>query len=152
MLFALYSRVLSLSTAGQVLQAAVISIYLRAIGGLRLVHFLLNKRKHVNGKWSKYTNELPGNSTTTSHCVGILLSHNRRGVIKWPAAGTRRLINLEAVSTGNSNSLKHKAHCSNFKWKALSGCYKFRWRFMTLKELSASLNAKAVHHQPECYL
>jgi hypothetical protein len=34
---------------------------------------------------------------TTSHCVGILLSHNRLGVIKCPAAGTRRLINLEAV-------------------------------------------------------
>jgi hypothetical protein len=41
---------------------------------------------------------LPGNSTTTSHCVGILLSHKRLGVIKWPAAGTRRRINLEAVN------------------------------------------------------
>lgn len=43
-------------------------------------------------------NDLPGNSTTTSHCVGILLSHKRLGVIKCPAAGTRRLINLEAVN------------------------------------------------------
>lgn len=38
----------------------------------------------------------PGNSITTSHCVGILLSHNLRGVIKWPAAGILLLICLEA--------------------------------------------------------
>lgn len=32
----------------------------------------------------------PGNSITTSHCVGILLSHNLCGVIRCPAYGTFR--------------------------------------------------------------
>lgn len=44
----------------------------------------------------KQSNKLPGNSITTSHIVGILLSQRRRGVIKWPAYGTRRRICLEA--------------------------------------------------------
>lgn len=43
------------------------------------------------------TLHLPGNSITTSHCVGILLSHSRRGVIKWPAYGTLRRSCLEAI-------------------------------------------------------
>lgn len=45
----------------------------------------------------KQNNKLPGNSITTSHIVGILLSQRRRGVIKWPAYGTRRRICLEAT-------------------------------------------------------
>lgn len=49
---------------------------------------------------------LPGNSMTTSHCVGILLSHNRLGVIKCPAAGTRRLINLEAKLYKENNNVR----------------------------------------------
>lgn len=43
-----------------------------------------------------YMYQLPGNSITTSHNVGILFNHKRRGVIKWPAYGTRRRICLEA--------------------------------------------------------
>lgn len=45
--------------------------------------------------------ELPGNSITTSQSVGILFSHKRRGVIKWPAYGTRRRICLEAEIFNN---------------------------------------------------
>lgn len=41
---------------------------------------------------------LPEISITTSHCVGTLFSHNRRGVIKCPAHGTRRRIRREAES------------------------------------------------------
>lgn len=45
----------------------------------------------------KQNDKLPGNSMTTSHKVGILISQRRRGVIKWPAYGTRRRICLEAT-------------------------------------------------------
>lgn len=58
--------------------------------------------------------KLPGNSITTSHNVGILLSQRRRGDIKWPAYGTRRLICLEAIFQGK---LKQQQNMRQNKWR-----------------------------------
>lgn len=54
--------------------------------------------------------QIPGNSITTSQIVGILLSHNRLGVIKWPAYGTRLRICLEAEKRSTFITYNNSPH------------------------------------------
>lgn len=68
----------------------------------------------------KWEFQLPGNSITTSHNVGILLSQRRRGDIKWPAYGTRRLICLEAIFKANNNNNNMKGKRNGRKHRKVS--------------------------------